>query len=212
LARYLYEAQIVPASRDYWDLINEICWASRGMPDSPSNAYTTFAEAEQSLAYYHIPINYTDSYSAAASQAWSIVYCDGRYLNPDAYPDSWFGGPNPSGNHFILWLPFWKGSSSWLNNPLVPQQLDMQQSIDMYYGAYLLPETGNGESGPERKKVSQECGLKAVAAHGGENMYLIPKDGQLMDQGVTKTTDDVWSYVQYMDKWGYVPKAYIVPL
>lgn len=212
LARYLYEAGIVPPDAPYWPTVNDICLASRGYPDSPSNPYTTFDEAERSLRHYGIPVWYSTSYQEVSAQAFSIVYCDGRYLVPDAYPDSWFGGPNPSGNHFVLWLPYWQDSALWLNNPLVPEQVDMQQRIDMFYGAYILPTTGNGESGPVRRKAKQQCGLKPSAAHGGENMLTIPVDGQLIDSGQRSVTDDTWAYIQYTDRYGYIPAAYIVDL
>lgn len=198
----------------YWTLVDEICYASRGYGDSPNNPYTTFDQAEASLRHYGIPVDYTSDYHHATTKSWSIVYCDGRMLNPDQYPDGWFntGDPYPSGNHFVLWLPYWKESGIWLNNPLVPQQEDTEQTIDGFFGAYLLPETANGETGPVRRKVNQECGLKPQAAHGGQDMYTIPKNGELLDLGITVQSDDTWQNVQFRDKYGYVPKAYVVDL
>jgi hypothetical protein len=214
LARYLYEAEIVPANKDYWTLIDEICYASRGYGDHPGNSYTTFDQAEASLSHYGIPIHYTYSYPEAANTFWSIVYVDGRHMVPDTYPDSYFhiGAPDPEGNHFALWLPLWNGSGSWFNNPLSVDKQDHEQSIDVFYGAYLLPQTGNGETAPERKRVNQACGLKPQPAHGGQNMYDIPDNGELIDLGITKVTDDIWQNCQYRDRYGWVPKAYIIPL
>jgi hypothetical protein len=214
LTRYLFEAQLVDASRSAQDVINEVSIYSRGYPSHPGNPYTTFDQAEASLAHYGIPIHYTYSYPEAANTFWSIVYVDGRHMVPDTYPDSYFhiGAPDPEGNHFALWLPLWNGSGSWFNNPLSVDKQDHEQSMDAFYGAYLLPQTGNGETSPERRKATQECGLKPQAAHGGQNILTIPEDGQLIDSGITKTTDDVWAWVQYTSHYGYIPRQYIVDL
>ena len=171
LARYLRERDPAVVAGDDWALIDAVCRAARGYDDSPNNADTTLGEAARSLHAYGIAPRWTTDYQETLQAPWVICLVDGTALAPAQYPADWFGVRSPGGNHFILWLPFWQGSACWFNDPLAyanGQQdccYDLDSVAAAFYGAYLLPSTGNGEAAPAPLVITARCALKIQPNH-----------------------------------------------
>jgi len=210
LARYLYEAGAVPSTRDPWDLINEICIVSRGVPDGPHNPDTTLSEADNTLVHYGLPDNWTASYQDALNAPWSICLVNGALLQPAQYPASWFGSANWP-DHFILWLPALNGAANWFNDPLAYDngqqdcQYDPSSVATAFGGAYLLPTTGHGETAPTTAQVLQACALKVQPSHASIAIAAIPAAGQVLDFGTrVPVGPETWARIQWGDKTGFV--------
>jgi hypothetical protein len=171
LARYLRERNPQVTEGDDWELISAVSWAARAAPDAPGNPYTSLDQAARSLHSYGVEGVWTESFAQTSATPWAICLVDGTSLTPAQYPAAWFGDAGPGGDHFILWLPFWQGSACWFNDPLsyTNGQQDCRYDRDSvaaaFTGAYLLPNTGNGETGPIHMTVLSRCALKTRPNH-----------------------------------------------
>lgn len=177
LARYLCERDHTLALLGDLALIDRVSRAARGAADAPDNADTSLGDAAASLRAFGLPVHWTASYQDALAAPWAICLVDGTLLAPPQYPAAWFGTPAPGGNHFILWLPFWQGSANWFDDPLAYGNgqhdcLYASGSVAAaFYGAYLLPDTGNGEGSGANPTtgahllVAARCALKLQPNH-----------------------------------------------
>jgi hypothetical protein len=181
LVRYLCERNPSLAAAGDLALIDAVSGVARGTPDCPANADTTLGEAARSLAAYGITAPWTASFQDAWQAPWAICLVDGTLLQPAQYPASWFGAATGQGNHFMLWLPFWQGSDAWFNDPLAiagSQQdceYDLRSVAAAFYGAYLLPPTGNGEGVAPTLLVEAACALKVQPNHSCIALASLPR-------------------------------------
>lgn len=216
LARYLRERDPAVIVLDDWNLINQISLVARGVSDNPGNADTTLGEAEVSLAHYGVAGLWTTDFHAVLNAPWSICLVDGTQLAPAQYPASWFPESGQA-NHFILWMPNYLGSATWFNDPLAYDNNQQDCSYDLksvaaaFYGAYLLPTTGHGETPPATWKALRGFGLLAQPRHGSLCLATVPSGGTgLVEAG---TSDDgagtVWQRGQFRFYHGWFPKEYV---
>ncbi|HVA88612.1 MAG TPA: hypothetical protein VNL71_02105, partial [Chloroflexota bacterium] len=154
LARYVFEATKLTTPWTSDDAaINLVSLAARGAADTPNNPDTTLPEAAAALAHWGLPVDWTTDFQTALNAPWALCLVDGTGLAPAQYPANWFPSAGQA-NHFLLWLPKWQGSTNWFNDPLAfangqqDCQYDLNSMAGAFYGAYLLPSTGNGETPP----------------------------------------------------------------
>ena len=229
LTRYGREAGILPLGVAIHDQLSHVAEEIRGYPDGPNNGYVSVDQMQTWLGNHNTHSHYTEDWATARAAAWSICLVDAFQLSPPQYPQdwSWLGANTGLGDHFVLWLPQWRGTIDWYNDPLaydlgeVDNQYDLGAMEAAFRAALVLPSTHHGEDPapipappkpapiPIRRMVSQPAGLKAIASHGGPNIYNIPKHGQLLDLGVRFNG---FSQVQYLIKVGWVPTNIVVNL
>ena len=213
-AYYLLSANKAGGNTDPWGLIDEISRVARGAPDGPDNGDTTLSGAERSLARWGIPVNWTASYQAALNAPWSILLVDGTALRPAQYPASWFGNTAGDGNHFVTWMPIWRGATNWFNDPLAPSkaysQYDLNSVAGAFYGAFLLPSTGHGESDPQRFTALRPFGLLPQPRHGATSLAVVPAGGTgLFELGSADVAGETWQRIQWRGYHGWAPRAYL---
>lgn len=218
LTRYLFEAGKVQANAKDALVINAVSLAARGTPDSPGNFDTNLPQASASLAHWNLPENWTNDYQAALNSPWAILLVDGTVLEAAQYPFSWFPGSG-QGNHFILWLPKWQGAVNFFNDPLAFNngqkdcQYDLSSVARAFYGAYLLPSTGNGETAPQTWVNTRGApfGLLAQPRHGSTALAIVPAGGSgLVEPGyMNDGAGTNWRAGQWRDKHGWFPNQYV---
>lgn len=203
LLRYLYENGHYAPTYNQLIALNEVAIAARGIPDGPGNPDTDFSEADQAFEHYGIPYVWTASFAQAQAAPWSLVYVNAIKLSPNQYPPSWLGGQNTL-DHFVLWLPNWKGSANWFNDPLAYAngEKDCQYTpasvADAFGGAYILPTTNHGETPVVLSRVKQKCSLKSAPSHASIGVATIPANGQFLDLHQTVVlSSETWRKVEW---------------
>lgn len=216
LQGYLRNAGKLSLSDDTLTQLATVAAVVRGTPDSPNNGPVDLPTADGALQHYGLPAKYTTSYQEMINSPWAICLVDGTKLQPANYPSSWFGDPGQA-NHFVLSLPAWKGNYNWFLDPLNPKrdycQYDLLSVIAGFYGAYLLPSTGNGETGPQTWMNTRGApfGLLAQPRHGSTALAIIPAGGSgLVEPGYTSDGAGTnWRAGQWRDKHGWFPNQYV---
>jgi hypothetical protein len=225
--RRLREGGELDPAGDIVTQLGQLAYEVRDHADNYSNGTLSVAQVAQLLANHGVGSHYTESFGEAHGAAWSLLLVDGTRLAPAQYPAGWFGNLGGQANHFILWLPAYLGSDTWVNDPLAywNGQEDCQYSLESleaaFYAALILPSTGHGEDQadvpqpprqapkPVRRMVSHPCGLLPKPLHGTPAIATLPAHGQLLDSGVRR--GDL-AYVQYRAQWGWVQANLIVPV
>lgn len=220
VTRYLFEAGKLAATRDPWDALAEVAEVIRGVPDSPiDNALTDSNALIRGLTHYGISgAQWTDSYQACLDAPWSIPLVRGPDLLPTPCPVSWWGSPPAgSGDHWMVWLPSWKGSAAWFDNPLqfFPAQVDTQYDLGAlrgaFYGGILLPTTNSGETTPVKWMALRQFGLLPRPVHGSSALAVVPKGGTgLIEDATYKDGNGItWQRGQFRSAHGWFPATYI---
>lgn len=211
LVRYLREMGILPISGSIEDQIHMIRTLITGLPDQPGQPGTSDTDLERVLAHFGLQANWTTSFVELLAAQISILLISHGPI-PAQYPQSWLGGQN----HWILWLPNWKGSADWYNDPLAYAngQMDCeytQASVQeaLIGGIVLQPIPGLMVT-EVLGQVTQRCGLKVQANASCSSLCIIPAPplGKFKFMGKESTdpvSKVVYTYIQFKDKFGWVP-------
>lgn len=216
-ARYLFEAypayggnRVKAFKTDITDgpmaLVAMLANVARGYPDTPGNGPTSLDQMVTMFRGLNVPYRYTESYPEAYDSPWGLYLVDGTKLEPASWPRN-FIGDGGQANHFILSLPYYKGSANWYNDPLsYPDESDVEYTpasvVSAFYGAYLLPNTGQGEL---IGKTVQVCSLKSQPNHTSHGIISIPKGATFTITSPYK--DMAWIEARYNGYSGWLPKG-----
>ena len=192
-----------------------------GHPDEQGQGGTSFGDCERYLARFGVESTWTASFDAAqASQFAIVLVTDVPRLEDGSwpYPADWLAGQE----HLILWLPFWMGAGNWFNDPLTytggerDTQLDLAYLRGIFAGAILampLPPIATGGPAGRRVRTNRACALKTQANHRCTALASIPARGECLDLGGRQPTDgESWARVQWRDRTGWLPAAYLQPI
>lgn len=204
------ELGVFPLDGDPLTQIGEVAQVARGFPDNENNPPTNIPECEQALSHYKMNYRWTTSYQEALAMSSSIVLVNGMILSPSQYPASWFGGENYP-DHFILWLPYYKGQPNWFNDPLASEDCEysLASVAQAFAGAFLLDPFPDAVNRSPRVQFLQSAALNSRPTHDPKLKTVLtraPKGGTGIDWGKVKGLDGkVWMRVQFEAISGYVP-------
>lgn len=211
LLRYLREAGKMDMNQPILDQLAQVDEVVRGIPDSEDNPTTDIPEAEEALRHYGVGYRWTTSYLEALAMQTSIVLVNGILLQPAQYPASWFNGENYP-DHFILWLPYWNGSTQWFNDPLAPAGADVQYSpasvSQAFAGAFLLDPLPDQVNNMVRVTFTQNCALNSSPTHDPNEKVVLaraPKDGTGLYWGKRVVDGVEWWRCQFRAITGWCP-------
>lgn len=213
--RAMRELGLLSVDGDPMAQINEVSLAARGLPDRPLNQPTSLPQCSAGLDHYGIKYTWTESYTEALTAAMAICWVNGIVLRPQQYPPSWFSGENFL-DHFILWLPQWKGSSYWFNDPLASNYKDCEYDnlAVAFGGAFILPAPTGAPSLAVKVLFPQACAMNSKASHDPlvkTVLCHIPAGGTGLLWGTTTSVGtEKWSRVQWRNFTGWVPATKII--
>ena len=220
LAAYL-RARGELAALDDAGALAAVSLACRGEPDSPDNPYTTLGQADLGLQHYTVPAHLTYDYRNALVASWSICLVDGTAITKadgsKPYPPAWFDYETGA-DHFILWGPAFTGAFNWIMNPLDPArtwaQYDLGSLQRAWSCAYLLPTVpGQAVATPGRWRAQRAFGLLPTPRHGATALALVPALGQGLTWHETRSVaGETWERLQFRDRLGWAPAAYVTDL
>lgn len=224
--RLLREAGKIDPHGDRLAQLDDFRQVIDGHPDEQGQGGTSFGDCERYLARFGVDTTWTASFDVAqASQFALVLVTDAPRLDDGSwpYPSDWLGGQE----HWILWLPRWQGSGNWFNDPLTytggerDTQLDLNYLRGIFAGAILampLPPIGTGVPAgrPGTRALvltARACALKTQPNHHCTALARIPALGQCLDLIQRQSTDgETWARVQWRDRTGWLPAAYLQPI
>lgn len=212
LVRYLREGGKLPTDTTVSVELNMMRELINGIPDLPGQSGTSTTDLEMALAHYGVNGTWTTSFAVCQAAAFSIMLVDDP-PTPNQYPDYWLG----SADHWILWLPKWKGAINWFNDPLAYNngQSDCQYDLGSvqanFLGGIVLPDVPGVVSALQRGHVKEACTLKVQANKtcGGLARIPGPPHGEFLYLGQEKTDQIsglVYTRIQFTDKIGWIRK------